>query len=223
MGIILLILEVVLVWRPFDFHAISYKKDLHNNKVAGPIVGNFHLSQTVPAGLFQVSHQRGKSIHWHNPDSLGPWTVPNCFSIRFANYGRSNSGSLRVRWKQGTRAQHWRINAANLGNTYTEFCPDSGLNTKRPFQIDIDGIDSPHGHAATVWLTKSNPVPATVNGARIGGRGMAFRLTYQRHIGPWIIAKIGHGAFAFGCLCTLGISLLALIAIRRVMTSKRKS
>lgn len=220
MGIILLVLEAVIVWRPFNFHAISYGVESHNNKVAGEIVKNFRLTQTVPAGLFKVSHKRKMSIHWHNPNSLGHWTEPNCFSIRFASYSRRNSGSLLVDWKQGSMSQRWRFNAASLRNAYRDFCPNHGLDTTRAFQISIRGIDSVKGHAATVWLTKSNPIAATVNGKSIGGRGVLLHLTYLRHVGPRVIAALDNGAFVFACLCSLGLGLLALIAIKRIRPAK---
>ena len=215
MGFALLVLQVALVWKPFGFAGVSYQSGTKDGKAAGQIVRNFHLTQTVPANLYKTSTQKKLSVHWHNPTSLGPWTTPNCFALRFASYNRANRGTIVVNWHQGKATQSWRVPAGKLENAYRNFCPKRRLISTEPFQVSITGVDSVRGHAATVWLSRSEMPPAMVNGKTLGDRSLVFRLTFGRHVGPAALAGIGHGAFLLGCLLTLGISLLALLAIRR--------
>lgn len=212
---LLAIIEVVMVWRPFGVHAVSYQTGSKGGKVAGEIVRGFHLVQSVPANLYSPSRKRNLSVHWHNPDSLGRWTTPNCFSIRFASYSRKNRGDLYVGWQQGAASQQWRIHGAGVRNAYADFCPAAGLDTKAPFQIEVRGIDGTTGSAPTVWLARSALPAAEVNGRQVGNRGLNLRLVYARTVGRRAIMGVSKGAFAFGCACSLGIGLIALLAVRR--------
>jgi hypothetical protein len=114
------------------------------------------------------------------------------------------------------------MEAASLhDNTYVDFCPSAGIDTRLPFQIDIQGLDGASGHSATVWLTGGNPVPASINGKTTSKRGVSLRLTRKHHVSSLEILRLSKGAFAFGCLASLVIGILALVAMlpRRRNTS----
>jgi hypothetical protein len=211
----LLLLAAAMVWRPFRIHAVSYQTGSKNAKVAGEIVRGFDLEQTIPANVYTPSRKRRLSIHWHHPDSLGKWTTPNCFSIRFASYSRKNRGELRVGWRQGSASQEWPIDAAAVRNAFMEFCASAGLEVKAPFLVTVRGLKGKMGSAPTVWLAKSALPPAQVNGKSAGPRGLNMQLTYVQHVGPRTILGVTRGAFALGCACSLGFGLIALVAIRR--------
>jgi hypothetical protein len=197
--IALVTLEVIVVWRPYDTHTILYDAGLSDNKPAGQIVRHFHLTQTVPIHKLLA----GRAVQ-----SL------DCFALRFATYRRKNTGAFSVRWQQQNRAHVWRVEAASLrDNTYVDFCPDGGINTQHPFQIDIQGLDGTSGHAATVWMTGGNPIPATINGTTSSKRGVSLRLTRKHHVRPLEILQLSKGAFAFGCFVSLVIGMLALTAM----------
>lgn len=217
----LLVIEVAVVWRPFDSSLIAYNSGHRRPKVAGQIVEGFHLTQAVPAGLFHAHLPRRSITHWHKVGARLYTGQPNCFAIQFATYKRRNSGHVLVSWMQGTNSQRWQLDVADLrDNAFVAFCPSVGIDLSAPFRFSVDGVDSVGGQAATLWLAKTRLDPAIVNGKSIGGRSIVFRLTQRHQVGPMQIAGLDRGAFTFACLCSLGIGVLVLVGIQRKRRSR---
>jgi hypothetical protein len=212
----LVALEAVVVWRPFNSRLIAYDSGLQHRKTVGQIEQGFHLVQTVPAKLFRTHLPAKRITHWRKGNARLYAGQPNCFALRFATYARTNTGHIAINWRQGTGHQRWTIDAAGLRNSaFADFCPTDGFDTQKSFQLGVSGIDSPHGRAATLWLARSTLAPASVNGKPIGKRGVALQLVRDEHIGPRRILGLDKGAFAFACLCSLGIGVLVIAASLR--------
>jgi hypothetical protein len=207
--------EAVVVWRPFDSRRIAWYSGSHQRKSAGQMVRGFRLTQIVPGNLFQADLPRQPITHWHKASARLYTGQPNCFAIRFADYARANTGHVVVDWQQGDRREQWQVDASRLRNAFKDFCPTSGLDAALPFGLEIRGIDSVNGSAATLWLAKSKLPPAVVNGKPIGDRGLVVQLSYLHHMGPLQILRLDRGAFAFTCACSLVIGMLVLAAVRR--------
>lgn len=208
--VILLALEAVLVWRPFNSELVAYQTDSADRKVAGQVVKGFHLVQEVPAKLLKVPTPKKQITHWWKGHKKLYTHRPNCFSIRFASYNRRNADRLAVAYKQGTQGQTWTLDAADLGNEFRQFCPSAGLDAELPLQIAISGIDGRKGSSVTAWLSKAELEPATLNGRPVEDRSLFFRLTYFHHVGPKEILGIDKGAFIAACSCSTGVAVLAL-------------
>lgn len=217
----LLLLEVALVWRPFDSRAVLYTTPWRANHAAGELVDGFRIEQTVPPGLVRTRKPMKKSVHWHGLHSLKPTLQPNCFSLRFATYVRRNSGDIRVDWEQGDSAQSWRLAASNLvDNDYVDFCPNTGVALDREARISVEGAGAVSGSAATVWLTRSKLKPALVDGRSIGKRGLALQLVYHDRVSIGDIANVGNGAFLIACLASMAIALIALFSVMRELAGR---
>ncbi|HVI57329.1 MAG TPA: hypothetical protein VM619_00440 [Luteimonas sp.] len=212
----LVVFEAAFVWHPFEVRTTLYQTAWRGNKPVGELVDGFQVRQVVPAGLVRTRPSGRKSVHWRGPHSLRATLRPNCFSIRFATYKRTNGGRIETTWQQGDVAQSWQVAAAGLAdNEFVDFCPEGGIDTDRPAMVGIRGIGGRSGSAATAWLTRSKLEPATVQGKQTGNRSLALQLAYLRRAHPGDIALLGGGAFLLACLCSLGIGLLAFIAVRR--------
>jgi len=211
----LLVLEAVLVWRPFSSRLIAYDSGQRHGKPAGQILPGFHLTQKVPGSLYSPHLPRRSITHWRKANARLYTGQPNCFAMRFATYARKDSGHISVGWEQGAHTQQWQIDASSLrDNAFVDFCPSAGLDGSQPFQVSVDGVDGTYGHAATVWLGNSALEPALVNGKPVGGRSTTLQLTYRNQLGPLEILRLSRGAFAFACLCSLAIGMLVLVAVR---------
>lgn len=216
-----LILELALVWWPFDVRTAVYRTPWRGSEPVGELVAGFEAAQSIPAGLTRIRPPGKKSVHWHGPHSLRTTIRPNCFAVRFATYMRTNAGHVEATWRQGATTQAWRIDAADLvDNDFVDFCPDAGIDLDRPAMIGIRGVDGRRGSSATAWLTRSKLEPASIQGTS-GDRSLALELTYLHRVVPRDVASVGRGAFLLGCVASFGIALLALLAIGRRLAVSR--
>lgn len=212
----ILMLEAILVWRPFNSTPIAYRSSWKNKAVAGQITNGYHLTQEVPAKLLKTPVPKAPITHWWRSHRKLYTHSPNCFAIRFASYNRINNGRISVSSKQGNNTQKWFLNAREVRNNYKRFCPSNGLTDDQPLQVTINGISGKTGSSATVWLSHSKGLkPALINGRRIGDRSLHLQLVYFRHMGPDEIFAIKNGAFAFVCFISLTIAALVILTLRK--------
>jgi hypothetical protein len=207
----LVLLEAVLVWRPFVVRASLYQTRWRDNVPAGEIVAGFQVAQDIPGGLVRSRPPIKKSVHWHGLHSLKPLLEPNCFALRFATYRRENTGHVRVDWRQGEASQSWLVATEGLAdNAYADFCPRHGIDPRKDSRVVVHGVDGKPGNAVTVWLTRSKLEPALVQGGHAGNRSVAIELSHMRRVGPRRVVSVGGGGFLLACLCSLAIASLAL-------------
>jgi hypothetical protein len=207
----LLAIEAMIVWRSFDVRATLYATSWRANRPAGELVDGFRVVQEIPAGLVRTRPPKKKSIHWHGPHSLKPLLEPNCFALRFATYGRSNSGRIQVTWQQGDASQSWLVAAKDLvDNDFVDFCPRDGIVMQQASLVAVQGVEGKPGTAATLWLTRSRLRPASVQGRNIGKLSLSLQMSYLHRASARDIAGVGKGAFLFACLCSLAIAGFAL-------------
>jgi hypothetical protein len=208
----LLVVEAIVVWRPFNSTAIGWHSGWDDKKTAGEMLGTFHLTQVIPATLLSAPTPKRHITHWWRSHRKLYSRPPNCFAIRFADYERENTGRIAVSYQQGEQSQHWLIDQRDLRSAYRRFCPDHGLQRDQPLRITIDGITGTSGQTATVWLSQSSPLPpAVINGRHAANRSLNLRLVRFEHIGPAEILGIDNGAYAFACLMSVLIGLGALL------------
>lgn len=198
-----LVAAVGASWLPFNGDVVIYQTPDKASAPAGPITASFSLSQTAHL-------PRGNRI-----PSIG--SQP-CFGIRFATYARTNKGQLAVAWAQGGNTHSWVVQADELeDNTYRYFCPDGAFDAHRPFRLHVNGINSPAGRAATLWLVDRAPM-GKIEPANDAwhGKGMALAVASRTRVEARSILGLGHGAFLLCWLCSLSIGLTALaFALRR--------
>lgn len=213
----LLALEAIAVWRPFDVSAALYTTPFRANQPTGELVDGFRVTQEIPTRLVQARTRnplsKRRTIHWHGPPhSLKTLLEPaNCFSLHFATYNRSNDGQIQVSWRQGGTAQSWLVEAEDLvDNAFVDFCPRNGIGTHQSSQVTVQGVGGKPGNSATLWLTRSNLHPASVQGSNVGDRSLSVQMTYLRRVTASDIAVVGKGAFLLACLCSLAVAFLAL-------------
>jgi hypothetical protein len=186
-------------WLPFNGDMVVYQTPDRASSPAGPITASFSIGET--ARLPRTSR-------------IPPEGSQPCVGIRFATYARTNEGQLRVAWAQGGNTQSWTVQAGDLeDNVYRYFCPDGDFDVHRPFRMQVDGVNSDAGKAATLWLAAHSPMGRVEpDSGAWRGKGMALAIAARKRMEAGDILRLGHGAFLLCWLCSLCIGLLALIA-----------
>lgn len=200
LAIALFLAAAGLLWVPFDSYDVLYGTRPVGAVPAGEIGPSFSLAQDVRPAVAETGP--------------GSDALQHCFAIRFATYARHNAGNLRVYWRQDRHEQQWRVAASDLvDNGYRNFCPEAAFSANRPFRIEIHGVDSKPGRSATLWLAPDTSFgSAQLSGERSQGKAVTLQSLTRQHIGPAEMARIDHGAWLIGWLCTLAIGITALIA-----------
>lgn len=138
-----------------------------------------------------------------------------CFGIQFATYARTNHGALEITWRQGKDLDQWAIRSVRLkDNEFKYFCPSKGIAAGQKFEIAITGVGIKSGHAPTAWLTADTRFGvAAINGAD-QKRSLSLRFASIREVSPQHITALDGGAYFFGWLVSVLISVAALLAMR---------
>jgi hypothetical protein len=198
LAIAVFLLVAGLAWMPFDHYTVLYKASTSDTVPAGEIDSGFMLVQEVRPPSADVE--------------AGDLSQP-CFAIRFATYARHNNGRLRVYWRQGQQEQWWPVEFDDLAdNTYRHFCPDTAFSPYRSFRVEVHGVSGKPGRSATLWLVDDTRFGRATMPSGQGPQGKAIALqgSTRQHIGPAGMARIDHGAWLIGWLCTLVIGITAM-------------
>lgn len=197
LAIVAFVLAAGILWLPFDSYTPLYETRSINSVPAGEIVPGFRLAQQV------------------RPPSAGadPGSLSSCFAIRFATYARHNKGLFGVRWRQGRHEQSWTIAFRDLvDNGYRHFCP-MAFSAHRPFQLEVSGVNGKPGRSATLWLVEDTRFGNAELFPEQGAQGKAISLqgSIRHRASAAGIARIDHGAWLIGWLCTLAIGITTLL------------
>ncbi len=186
------------VWMPLTTHSVVFDPGLGKNRPAGQIVRGYSISEVV--------HPPQKSAN------ISDESV-NCIALRFATYMRRNEGSLRVIWRQENRGHQWTVDTSRLeDNSFVDLCLDKPMDARKPFALEVLGLDGKPGSSATVWLTSSSGASVNVNGKELHGFGLALRLSKEERLTARDLFRLNGGAFAAGFLLSLLIGVLALVS-----------
>lgn len=212
---ILFLVELALVWRPFETEAIAWQSSSKDRKISGQMTERFHLLQVVPPKLLTQPIPRKHITHWWRTQRKLHAHGPNCFAIRFATFHRTNSGEIEVGYVQGSSSQAWRVDASELTDGYRRFCPIAGLAEDKNLRITINGLTSEAGQTVASWMSYSPPLkPAIINGKRAGKLSLNLRLVYFQHVNAMKIAGLERGAFFLTCLLSLIIAIFTFSAAK---------
>ena len=189
------------LWVPAKHYVPVYGTKLQAPQPAGEITAPFRLQQLV-----------------HNSNSAAKISVGDevCVGLRFATYQRQIEGQLTVTWQQAPFAKRWLVNARSLtDNQYSYFCPADHFNPAEDFSVTVEGKDGVAGSAATVWLTTDASLGHAVVNGRTSKLGLNILMAREIRMIPAKLARVDHGAFLIGWLCTVLTGLAALLWLRQ--------